>query len=110
MAGQTMEGDQVSCDFAGDGAISLATKKGGGFGVMLVNYDGSATRSGTVGLSHWPVNPTGSGAIRRWEISRAFPRGNLTALSVAGGVTSATTVPPRSVVILATDASSRATP
>ena len=110
MAGQTMEGDQVSCDFAGDGAISLATKKGGGFGVMLVNYDGSATRSGTVGLSHWPVNPTGSGAVRRWEISRAFPRGNLTALSVAGGVTSATTVPPRSVVILATEASSRATP
>ena len=110
MAGQTMEGEQVSCDFARDGAISLATKKGGGFAVMLVNYDGSATRSGTVGLSHSPVNATGSGTISRWEISRAFPRGNLTTLSVAGGATSATTVPPRSVVILTTEASPRATP
>jgi Glycosyl hydrolases family 39 len=102
-AGQTMEGNQVACDFAGNGAISLATTRDGGFGVMLVNY-GSATRAGTVGLSHWPVNPTGNGTIRRWEISHAFPRGNLSALPVAGGVTSPTTVPPRSVVILTTEA------
>ena len=61
-------------------------------------------------MSHWPVNATGNGTISRWEISNAFPRGNLTALSVTNGVTSATTVPPRSVVILAPEAKFRATP
>lgn len=99
-AGQTMEGHQVSCDFTGNNTISLATRNGGAFGVMLVNYDRSATHSGTVGLSQRPGNMTGNGTISRWEISSAFPRGDVTTLPVANGVTAFTIVPPRSIIIL----------
>lgn len=81
------------------GLNTIATVNGAHFSVMMVNYTTSPI-SGQVALSHWPVNPTGTGTISKWELSPANLTGQVTSVSTTGGLTASIALPGQSVVIL----------
>jgi len=54
---------------SGRNMACLVSTVGNTFGALLINYDtGGATYSGTMTLSHWPVNSTGNGTITQWRL------------------------------------------
>jgi hypothetical protein len=100
-AGAVMGGKEVRTSFGKSGShVCLAIQDGGRIGIMIVNYDEGSPITGTVGLSHWPVNNTGNGMINAWELSSANPQGKLSSVTVGNGMTSTVTVPATGIVIL----------
>jgi hypothetical protein len=78
-----------------------ATKSGSNFGMALVNGD-STSHTGSVGLSHWPVNTTGNGTLTMWQLDASnYTTGGVTTHPVASaGVLSSGTLPPMSVTMI----------
>lgn len=84
--------------------LAWATVSGSNFSVPFVNLSNNPI-SGSVALSHWPVNSTGSGTVKFYSYpttdSLNTP-GTETNVSVTNGLTSSITVQPRSWAILST--------
>ena len=108
----TMPGNMVNSvqGSTAGGLMSYATKNGANFGVAIINSNSSPT-SGTVALSHWPVNTTGNGTATLWTypttqgVGLGGPvvtntPGNTTTVAVTNGVTAGITVPALSLAIL----------
>jgi hypothetical protein len=78
-----------------------ATKSGANFGMALVNGD-STSHTGSVGLSHWPVNTTGNGTLTMWQLDASnYTTGGVTTHPVASaGVLSSVTLTPMSVTMI----------
>jgi hypothetical protein len=105
----TMPGDMVNTAegaMAG-GVQSWATKNGAAFGLAIVNSNASSV-TGTVALSHWPVNNSGNGAVTVWtypqvgDIQHPVTNtpGTTSKVNVSAGVTDPITVPGSSVAIV----------
>jgi hypothetical protein len=75
----------------------------GSFGLMVLNI-GNGNKSGTVALSHWPVNSTGNGTANVWQMtmSQNAPGqdGTHSTVNVTAGVTSSITFPNFSITII----------
>lgn len=78
---------------------AFATVNCNAMAVMLVNYSRRSAR-GQVAISRWPVNSSGTGRIRKWELSAAYKRGSITTVAVNTGMCDSITIPGQSVVIL----------
>ena len=63
--------------------------------VMIVNYSQTATYSGQVALSHWPINTTGTGTITKTVTTTNPP--TTSTLLVTAGIVASDTFPPLSV-------------
>ncbi len=98
------------------GCISYATKtNSGGFFVAIVNPT-AAAKTGTVALSHWPINTSGTGTATLWTYPTSpgvnnsvttIPTSNnvpgvTSTISVNAGVTSSISVPAYSAVYIST--------
>lgn len=81
------------------GVNVIATANGTGFAVMMVNYTTGA-KTGSLALSHWPVNTTGTGTVNVWTLSQAALQGSTTTVAVTAGATANITIPGQSVVIV----------
>jgi len=82
----------------------FATVNGSNFGVAFVNVSNNPI-SGSVALSHWPVNSTGSGTVKFYSYpttDSVNTPGTETNVSVTNGLTSQITIQPRSWAILST--------
>jgi hypothetical protein len=105
-AGQHVAGTAVSCTNPGSNpngstnVYTLACKNSSaGFGVLLSNY-GTTTQSGTLALSHWPVNSTGNGTVNMWQHSGSNIAGTTSQVSVTAGITSSISLPAMSNTIV----------
>lgn len=87
----------------GSGMTVLATTPAlNRFAVCAVNTAGT-TKSGTVALSHWPVNGSGAGTANVWQMPlSAVPGvdGTATTVAVSSGVTAALSFPSFSTTIV----------
>jgi hypothetical protein len=77
------------------------TPAAGRFGLMILN-NGQGTKSGSVALSHWPVNSSGNGTINMWRQTSATTADGVSTpnISVTNGVTQSISFPDPSVTIL----------
>lgn len=101
-----MPGTMVNSTSAKSGGAAWATQSAGNFGVAVVNSTGT-TQTGTVALSHWPVNGTGNGSATVWtyptgsnSVPVANTPGTTSTVTVTSGVTDVISVPARSTVII----------
>jgi len=84
--------------------FAWATVNGSNFSVPFVNFSNNPV-SGSVALSHWPVNSTGSGTVKFYSYPTTDSvnvSGTETNVSVTNGLTSSITIQPRSWGILST--------
>lgn len=107
MAGQgvhSVYGPRWQVPTNGSGMMTCAvTPASGRFGLMMVNQ-GLGNKSGTVALSHWPVNSTGNGTANVWQIntsqiSPGIP-GSTSTTIVSSGITGTINFPDPSVTII----------
>jgi hypothetical protein len=77
------------------------TPAAGRFGLMILN-NGQGTKSGSVALSHWPVNSSGNGTINMWRQTSATTADGVSTpnISVTSGITQSISFPDPSVTIL----------
>jgi len=78
----------------------LPTSVGGAFGVLLINYDLSATYSGQITLSRWPVDTTATRTINTQRIDQQHVAPAAGTLAVNAGVTANVSLPPLSITVL----------
>jgi hypothetical protein len=101
---RTMTGPRWQVPTNSTGMRTMAvTPAAGRFGLMILN-NGQGTRSGTIALSHWPVNANGTGTINMWRQTTATTGDGVNSTvsvgSVTPGVTASITFPDPSVTIL----------
>lgn len=100
-ARQYMGGKQVPITTAPSGNIkTLATMNGNRVSVWLINYDTSASFSGQVALSQWPVNTTGNGTVKMSQLNQSNATPLVSSVAVTNGVTASVTLPPISVSVI----------
>jgi hypothetical protein len=108
-AARTLYGNRVKATLvsAGGADVMLIAFKGGpgtnNFGVGVFNYNTTAT-SGTIGLSHWPVNSSGNGTVSVHTVDTAqndgFTHPTISTSTVTSGVTGTILFPAQSTVII----------
>jgi len=79
------------------------TPGSGRFGLLVFNV-GNGSKSGTVALSHWPVNSTGNGTASVWQMTSTSngpgKDGRNSTVTVTNGVTQSITFPDPSITII----------
>lgn len=100
-ARQYMSGKSVPITTAPSGNLkTLATVNGNRVSVWLINYDTSASFSGQIALSKWPVNGTGNGTVKMSQLNQSNATPLVASVAVTNGVTASVTLPPISVTVL----------
>jgi hypothetical protein len=98
---RTIHGPRWNVPTNSAGLLACAvTPSPGAVGLMIVNNGKGAQRAKTVALSHWPVNSSGNGTARIWQMSPSAQRGSTSTLAVRGGLMAAIDFPDPSITII----------
>lgn len=101
---RTVYGPRWNVPTNGSGMLVLAaTPSTGHFGVMILNI-GNGNKSGSVALSHWPVNGSGTGSANVWQMTSAQTGAGMdgarSTVQVTNGVTASLSFPDPSITII----------
>lgn len=97
---QYMGGNVVKTTTPSGNIVTIGTTNGNNVSLLIINYDTSASFSGPIAFSNWPVSSTGNGSVNVHTVSAANPTSSNTTLAVSKGVTASITIPAMSVTVI----------